>query len=94
MSKPDAYILKTTGEEIEYRPANGTDYTLAELQHAVGGYVQLEYLPDGRMIIMNEEGNLLGLKQNAAATVLAYTLETGPNGIVGDVLICPPSYVQ
>lgn len=91
MSKPlISYILKADGTEIEFLPANGTDFTLEEAKGAVGGFVEVYDLPDGRVMLMNDYGR--DLPQNAVATVLAYNVNSGSGGIVGDVVICPASY--
>lgn len=89
-----AYYHTTDGRETEVMPANGTDFTLAELQELVGGYVEIHGLPDGQIMCMNEDANSLGLPVNAAATVTAYNLASGPGGIRGNVVICPPSFVK
>lgn len=94
MSKPRAYIIKATGDEVPFEPDNGTDYTLAELQAAVGGMIEVHTLPDGKLIGMNENGLALGLPQNAAATIYAHNLYSSDKGILGDVLICDNDMIQ
>lgn len=77
-----AQIIKTTGEIIETEPSNGTDFSLTELQAVVGGFIEVVYLPDGRLMVVNEEGKLNGLPINEKAS------ELYPDLIVGDVLVC------
>lgn len=88
MSKPRAYIIKADGEEVVFEPSNGTDYTLEEMHRAVGGFIEVHLLPDGKLIGLNEDAIAHNLPQNAAATIYAHNLNTGPKGIQGDVLIC------
>jgi hypothetical protein len=81
-----ALIIKTTGEEIETTPENKKDgFSSREIHAVVGGYFELVYATDGRMILLNEEGKLEGLAMNEKATALY----GNPNDyIVGDVLVC------
>lgn len=74
-AKPASYILKSNGTEVPYPPADGKHFTLAEMQKAVGGYIEHHLLPDGKnWIVINEEGVLDKLPPNDQATVLAYNL--------------------
>lgn len=77
-----AQIIKTTGEIIETEPSNGTDFSLTELQAVVGGFIEVVHLPDGRLMVVNDEGKLNGLPINPKAS------ELYPDIIVGDVLVC------
>lgn len=77
-----AQIIKTTGEIIETDPSNGTDFSLTELQAVVGGFIEVVHLPDGRLMVVNDEGKLNGLPVNPKAS------ELYPDIIVGDVLVC------
>lgn len=77
-----AQIIKTTGEIIETEPSNGTDFSLTELQAVVGGFIEVVHLPDGRLMVVNDEGKLNGLPVNPKAS------ELYPDIIVGDVLVC------
>ena len=62
-----ATLIKTDGTVTTVEPRNGKSFCLEELQHAVGGYIEAVYLPDGKVMIVNEEGKLDGLPQNIAA---------------------------
>jgi hypothetical protein len=80
-----ALIIKANGEEIPVQPANGTDFSLEELQNIVGGYIETVMLPNGNLLVLNEEGKLEGLPLNTTAT----DLYNNPyDAIVGDVLVC------
>lgn len=82
-------IYKTDGDVQNSSPRNGTDYQLDELQEIVGGYIEVVYLADGRIMVLNEEGKLRGLAYNQRATAL-FRKQTGitDDFIAGDVLIC------
>lgn len=55
--------------------------TLSEAQKAVGGYVEVLVLPDGRQMLVNEDGLQEGLPLNKNASLIAEQI------ILGDVLI-------
>ncbi|MGH9238791.1 MAG: DUF3846 domain-containing protein [Vicinamibacterales bacterium] len=71
----------------EVVPANGHAFTLDEMQAFVGGYIEILRLPDGRALVINEEGKLRGLPLNPEATVLAAP-RIAPDFIVGPALVC------
>jgi hypothetical protein len=79
-------IIRTTGKIEEVVPRAGRKFELAELQTAVGGYIELVRTKTGEMMVVNEDGHALGLEFNS----LASSLYPGfpPHPIVGDVLIC------
>ena len=91
-----AQIIKTTGEVIETKPNNGTDFSLEELQGIVSGYVEVIYLQDGRLILCDEDGRAKNKPYNHKATEEMHKALgiLGANrlgwyfGIVGDVLVC------
>lgn len=65
-------------EEIEI------ENTLEALQKQVGGYIEtLTLIPGKAVMIVNEEGLLLGLTINPAASALAGVKIVGPALIVG-----------
>lgn len=80
-------LIQTDGEQTIITPKHGDVFSLSELQEYVGGYIEFLSLPDGRAMVVNEEGMLKGLPRNDTATVLAYTTQT-MGGIVGDVVVC------
>lgn len=89
-----AEIITTDGDSLEVQPANGRKFSLRELQAVVEGYIEIITLPDGRLMILNEDGNALGLPPNPVATVIAHNALTEENGIVGDVLVCDSSLID
>lgn len=99
-----ATVYEADGREFEVTPNNGTDFTLAELQHIVGGSIEIINLPSGKMLVCNENGRLIPLPVNAKATEVwrkefpieqydgnneAYTI-----GVMGNVVICDPEMVK
>ena len=89
-----AQIIKVNGETKTVEPKNGTDFTLEELKSIVGGYIQIAYLRDGEIMVMDEEGKLKCKDLNIQAS-LRYRRDVNPyDSVVGDVLICKTSQVQ
>lgn len=79
-----ATLLKSDGQREE-----GVDIsTLKEMQELVGGYIELVYLPEGKCLIINEEGLLLGLPLNQQAT------ELYGHPIVGEVIYAQSSEIN
>lgn len=92
----NSYVLDVTGVKREITPVNGKDFQLDELQSIVGGYIQIIELDDDFIMVMNEEGKILGLKFNCFATSLACMFNAIRPGdyIVGNVLICKTRMVK
>ena len=87
-----AQHILTTGEVQEITPQNGAFFKLHELNEFVGGYIELVYLSDSRLMVVNEEGKLMGLPVNIKAT--REVVMSGINDIiVGDVLICDDNQI-
>lgn len=84
-----AEILRADGTSQQVQPRNGTDFQLDEVKAIVGGWVEIVGLADGRLMVCNEEGKLIGLPPNFAATEL---FNQGGrmwyDVIMGDVLVC------
>lgn len=89
-----ATLYKTDGTQQAIAPANGHTFTLEELQRMAGGYVAIHSLQDGRLIVLNEDANALGLPTNQEATVMAFHLASGPAGILGDALVCDAAMIE
>lgn len=84
-----AKYIKTDGSIINVEPKNGKDFSLKELQGFVGGCIEIVYLPNGDLMVVNEEGKMNDLPINMKAT-MAYGLDV----IVGNVLWCNKSQVK
>ena len=79
-----ATIIRTDGTKWKL-----DDLSLESLQKAVGGYIEVVSLPDGRSIMYaNEEGLLHNLAVNLTACVIA------EQRIVGDVVVLTEKETQ
>ena len=87
-----ALLLAADGTSRTVQPA-GTEWTLEELQALVGGWIQIISLADGRELVIHEEGKLLGLPVNAAATKLFLVNRAWYDEIWGDALLCEKGQV-
>lgn len=91
-----AKIYKTNGEVIEVSPKNGKTFELEELQaiveHKVDGvsynYIEIINLRDGRLMVLNEEGKLIGAPMNNNATDIFVQCFGVFDIVVGNVLVC------
>ena len=89
-----AQIIKSNGETKTVEPKNGTDFKLEELQAIVGGYIQVAYLRDDEIMVMDDEGKLKEKDLNLQAS-LRYRRDVNPyDSVVGDVLICKTNQVK
>lgn len=70
--------IPVQGRAKEVMPANGTDFQLREVQKMVGGYVEVVYLRDGRVMLVDEEGLLKGAPLNREASRMAGRPIVGP----------------
>ena len=96
-----ATLYRTNGEVEEYpAPTNGSDYSLTELRSVTdGGYIEICYLNDGSLMIIDEEGKLKGLDYNANATEVYQNLKlvgmmVSTDTICGDALVCDYDQVK
>src|SRR5947209_5630438 len=67
-----ATIIRPDGTEEPVEPANGTNFSLEELQRVVQGYIEIvPCKEEGKIIVANEESKILGMERNQKATELA-----------------------
>tara|TARA_R100000789_G_scaffold94393_1_gene94164 strand:- start:525 stop:785 length:261 start_codon:yes stop_codon:yes gene_type:complete len=78
-----ATILRTDGNHEYYVvPDNGeSTYHLAQLQSVVNGFIELIYLLNNQIMVVNEEGSIHRLPVNRAASKIASQM------IVGNVIL-------
>ena len=75
-------IIRANGPMEDHVPADGREsFNLEELQEVVDGYIELIPLPNDEVMVVNEDGQRLGLPQNHEASRL-YRSQ-----ILGDVLV-------
>jgi hypothetical protein len=86
--------IQADGTIEEVQPNNGSTYSLKELHAFVGGYIELVYLPDGRLMVLNEEGKMNDLPFNSLATALYNPHSAFQDYIVGDVLVCQQNEIE
>lgn len=74
-------------------PDNGQDFTLEELQGHVGGLIEIVEIPNGHILVVNEEFIINELPFNPVGTSLARA--TNPEAyICGDVVLCASEMVK
>lgn len=89
----EAEVIKANGERFSITPKNGTDFSLQELKEIVGGWIEVVWLPNGKIMVVNEEGKRIGLAWNETATLI-YAQSRCTDIIVGDVLYCDEKMVK
>ena len=67
----ESVLHKSDGTSRPFSPADGKTFSLKEVQEMVGGYVEMIPLSTDRIMLINEEGKLLGLPRNDMATLVA-----------------------
>jgi hypothetical protein len=94
-----ALYIKTDRTIQTVEPENGKSFALKELQQYVGGagvlgMVDIQNLPDGRTIYLNDNGKIEGLDKNEIATEIwkrAYPIDEYPENndelMVGNILL-------
>lgn len=73
-------------------PANGTDFSLNELNEIVDGYIEVLHIGD-KLLVCNEEGKLNNLPYNVKATRLINAVGI-KDYIVGNVLFCDKDKIK
>ena len=89
-----AKIIKANGEKIEVSPNNGNDFKLEELQSIVDGYIEIVWMPNNEIMVVNEDGKLRDLPVNQEATKIYQEIFGFNDMIVGDVLLCNANQVE
>lgn len=89
-----AVIYKANGEHQEVFPENGKDFKLEELQKIVGGLIDAIGIGGDQIMVFNDEGKLIRLPYNQAATELFRKHYDTDDFIVGDVLVCKDSEIK
>ena len=88
-------LIKTDGSVQKVQPANGSDFTLEELQGFVDGLIEIIDIGSDMIMVVNEEGKGV-LEPNTTATVIARAMMAiSPHDyIAGNALMCPSDMVQ
>ncbi|SMM98643.1 hypothetical protein SPONN_2682 [uncultured Candidatus Thioglobus sp.] len=70
----DASLYKIEGDPVAIKPVDGNDeFSVTELQTFVGGYLGFVKLSNG-MLVINDDGEALGLPRNEMASKNGYAL--------------------
>lgn len=85
-------IIMADGLLKKVDPANGTDFSLNELNEIVDGYIEVLHIGD-KLLVCNEEGKLNNLSYNAKATRLINAAGI-KDYIVGNVLFCDKDKIK
>lgn len=86
-------LAKCTGTLQPISPMNGESYTLTEMQHYVGGYIETVSLSSGKVLIVDEEGKLKGKLPNRIAT--GWLQEEGIHDwVVGDAMLIDREHIK
>lgn len=93
LKEPKVLYIKTNGFALELDASEGRTFTLKDMQGFVGGYIEVVRFPDGREMVLNEDGRDR-LPVNAAASKIwreAFPKDKYPNNnpdtIHGHVLL-------
>lgn len=71
------------------------DASLETLKEAVGGYIEVVPLGEGRQLVVNEGGIELGLPHNIMATTLMHMAGHHPgHNVLGNAVLCEPGELQ
>lgn len=90
-----AKLYKTSGETLDVEPRNGTDFQYDELNSFVGGLIEIIWLNNEDLMVVNEEGKLKDLPFNEKATELYGSIfGESTDFIVGDALICKSNQIK
>ena len=83
-----AVLFRTDSSTENVKPKNGTDFSLEELQEMVGGTIEIIRLSNLQLMIVHDEGKILGLPVNLYATILYRMYICTDDFIAGDALLC------
>lgn len=82
-------LITPRGEYQKAAPKDGVAFTVTELQDMVAGYITIEDLGDGRMVIYDVDGAMNDKLYNKPATDLILSANPKWNGFVaGNAVIC------
>jgi hypothetical protein len=88
-----ATIIRADGT-IENMTTKKKNPSLAELQTAVGGYIEIVTLPNNKLLVVDEEGKLKNRPINSKATAVMTRAFGHVDVIVGDAVLCDASEIK
>ena len=83
-----ARLFKSNGDIDEIKPANGSNFSIEELEAVVNGSIEIVHLYAGEVMVINEDHRHSGTPLNGAATYVYGIGTRCSDKIYGDVLIC------
>ena len=88
--------VNTTEQEFKIIEDNKDEPDLKTAQDFVGGMVECITWPNGDLLIINEEGKLIGLPLNPEATLLWKMTFDNDNYVTGrkDIVVGPAIYIK
>jgi hypothetical protein len=90
-----ARVIKEDGTETEVEPEDGKHFTLKELQKFVNGYIEVVYLKNKLVMVVNEEGMYLcGINKKATTIAVEHAASASIYNIYGNVLVCNQNQIQ
>jgi hypothetical protein len=91
--KTDSILYKTDGTQETVMPKNKKHFTLEELQAYVNGFIEMIFLNNGRIMIVNEEDKLDRLPLNVRATEIIRN-HGAQYFVVGNALVCLSKFIK
>ena len=91
-NKANGILYSTDGTQKTINFA-GKFAPLKELQKLVGGYIELIYLKDNMILVVNEDGLGYNLPSNKNATKIVVSQNKG-YGIVGNAFLINSKYIN
>lgn len=83
------YLITPRGEKQAAAPKDGVAFTVTELQDMVGGYITLEELGDGQLVVYDVNGAYDDKLYNETATELIRDSNPKWEGFVaGNAVVC------
>ena len=92
MAHGDDVLVTVNNVMKPIKPTNGEHYSLSELQHYVGGYIETLTL-GSKLLVFDEEGKIKGKLPNQIATGWLNT-EGIHDWIAGDVILMDRAHIQ
>lgn len=89
-----AILIAENGDKTEVHPAKPRDgFSLEEMYRLLDcDTVEMRYMDDGRILMMDEDGKSKNRPANREATIIAFP--RGGDLVVGAVLLCEASEIK
>ena len=87
-------IIKHDKLPVEMLPENGEHFELKEMQDIVDGYIEILYIHKETAVICNEEGMLLDLPINKAATLILRGTPYEGQVLFGNIILTTRKFVR